>query len=549
MRSATLAAGMVLALAGATRAAAPPFPGVTTRTFTSADGALPVLAESSLELLLPVAGMPGTIVDVDVTIDLVHPEPGRLVLSLVAPSGATVQLSNQNGGDNADVFAGTTFDDQATGTPSAPSVRNFEYTAGVATGTIQPEQALGALLGQAAEGPWVLVIDTSNTGEDGVLRSWSLVVSTVTTGGLHPGAPALFTGPGVTIPNDDDPAIASSPVSVSGLGQYLYDVDVTVDVAHPDAGALDLFLTGPGGRRIDLVTGVGDGQENLYAGTVFDDQSGMPIGSVELPPSGTPLARVVGEGALSAFVGTSPNGTWTLTVVDHAPFSRDEATLNWTLALTPTAACGDGVVDPGEECDDGNVTSGDGCDGNCTTTRCGNGLADPSEDCDDGARNGTPGACPATCHFPEAACDDCTDDDGDGRVDALDPGCGAAPLTIRHARVTGLGTSRARLVAKGVAHVGRKPSGTAEVVIGGAQGAIGCANLGPLRGLAARGRAAGGAVSVAIGSGGRVVVTGHDLDLRAAGDGHLDFGVRVGSTQLAGGGTFRKRGRSTWVFP
>jgi cysteine-rich repeat protein len=548
MRLGVLAGGMALAMASAAWAVAPPFPGVTTQTFPDTDGTLPVQAESSLELLLPVAGTAGTLVDVDVTIDLEHPEPDRLVLTLVSPSGTTVLLSNHNGAE--DVFRGTTFDDQADGTPSAPNVRNFSYDAGVSTGVIQPEQALGAFIGEPAEGPWVLVIDTSDTGQDGVLHSWSLTLSTVVPGGLHPAAPAAFTGPGLTVPDDEDPAVAGSSVTVSGLGRYLYDVDVRVDITHPNAGDLDLFLTAPSGKRIDLVTGFGDGQEDLYAGVVFDDQSGAPIGSMELPDSGTPLGRVVGEGALSAFVGMSPNGTWTLTVADNRPFDDNAAVLNgWTLTLTPTAACGDGVVDPGEECDDGNVVSADGCDGNCTTTRCGNGLKDPTEDCDDGARNGTPGACPATCHYPEAACDDCADNDGDGRIDALDPGCGAAALTIKHARAVGLGTARARITVKGVAHLGKKLSGTAAVMLGGSGGAIGCAAFGQWHGRGARGKIANGAVSVAASSNGRVVVTGHDLDLRAAGDGHLEIGGRIGSAQFAGGGTFRPHGRNTWVFP
>jgi cysteine-rich repeat protein len=36
----------------------------------------------------------------------------------------------------------------------------------------------------------------------------------------------------------------------------------------------------------------------------------------------------------------------------------------------PAAACGDGVIDPGEECDDGNTTAGDGCDASCRIETC-----------------------------------------------------------------------------------------------------------------------------------------------------------------------------------
>ena len=47
-------------------------------------------------------------------------------------------------------------------------------------------------------------------------------------------------------------------------------------------------------------------------------------------------------------------------------------------------ACGNGVIERGEECDDGNTVDGDGCDSNCTFTACGNGVKTAGEDCDDG---------------------------------------------------------------------------------------------------------------------------------------------------------------------
>jgi len=34
------------------------------------------------------------------------------------------------------------------------------------------------------------------------------------------------------------------------------------------------------------------------------------------------------------------------------------------------AACGDGLIEQGEECDDGNTAAGDGCDGKCTVEQC-----------------------------------------------------------------------------------------------------------------------------------------------------------------------------------
>ncbi|CAN5226422.1 hypothetical protein BH11MYX1_BH11MYX1_07060 [soil metagenome] len=63
-------------------------------------------------------------------------------------------------------------------------------------------------------------------------------------------------------------------------------------------------------------------------------------------------------------------------------------------------ACGDGVLDSGEQCDDGNTTSGDGCSSVCkieTANTCGNGTVEVgTEQCDDGNTVGGDG-CSATC--------------------------------------------------------------------------------------------------------------------------------------------------------
>jgi uncharacterized delta-60 repeat protein len=74
------------------------------------------------------------------------------------------------------------------------------------------------------------------------------------------------------------------------------------------------------------------------------------------------------------------------------------------------AACGNGVVEPGEACDDGGTLAGDGCDGACQietgfacglapsvcTAGCGDGTVGGFETCDDGnlvAGDGCDGAC------------------------------------------------------------------------------------------------------------------------------------------------------------
>ncbi|MDX9893438.1 MAG: polymorphic toxin-type HINT domain-containing protein [Patescibacteria group bacterium] len=50
-----------------------------------------------------------------------------------------------------------------------------------------------------------------------------------------------------------------------------------------------------------------------------------------------------------------------------------------------SVACGNGIVEAGEECDDGNLVSGDGCSAICQVeVGCGNGIVEAGEECDDG---------------------------------------------------------------------------------------------------------------------------------------------------------------------
>jgi cysteine-rich repeat protein len=101
----------------------------------------------------------------------------------------------------------------------------------------------------------------------------------------------------------------------------------------------------------------------------------------------------------------------------------------------PPPACGDGVVDAGEDCDDGRANAPDApCTPDCRDNVCGDGhpLADV-EDCDDG--NDLPGdGCEPDCtaspgcgdgeQDPGEGCDDGNADDDDGCVACQPATCG-----------------------------------------------------------------------------------------------------------------------------
>jgi len=72
------------------------------------------------------------------------------------------------------------------------------------------------------------------------------------------------------------------------------------------------------------------------------------------------------------------------------------------------AACGNGIVEAGEQCDDGNAVNTDACRNGCILPLCGDGIVDSGEQCDDGnAVNAD--ACRNGCTLPFC---------GDGLVDS-----------------------------------------------------------------------------------------------------------------------------------
>ncbi len=123
------------------------------------------------------------------------------------------------------------------------------------------------------------------------------------------------------------------------------------------------------------------------------------------------------------------------------------------------AACGNGVVDSGEQCDDGNVRTGDGCSAVCETEdllSCGNGMVNSGETCDDG--NTTSGdGCSSTCQSegppvcgdnkitPPETCDDGNTTGGDGcssmcTLDAVGSGTCTSPYVVAFTTTAGVQT-------------------------------------------------------------------------------------------------------------
>jgi subtilisin family serine protease/subtilisin-like proprotein convertase family protein len=111
---------------------------------------------------------PMTIRGVSVQLNLNHTSVGDLRITLVAPDGTSVLLSNRRGG-GGDNYTDTVFHDAAQLTIAQGSAPF--------TGFYKPETALSALNGKLANGRWELRIDDQARTQTGWLNWWSLTIT------------------------------------------------------------------------------------------------------------------------------------------------------------------------------------------------------------------------------------------------------------------------------------------------------------------------------------------------------------------------------------
>ena len=133
-----------------------------TASVEAGNNALPDLATRNFRVTLNTGGVVG---DLNAKLSLIHTFDGDLAISLIAPSGTQVSLSNRVGG-GGDNFTNTVFDDEAAGS----------ITAGTApfTGSFRPSAPLNGVDRQSMSGTWTLRIEDLAGVDEGSLTSWSL---------------------------------------------------------------------------------------------------------------------------------------------------------------------------------------------------------------------------------------------------------------------------------------------------------------------------------------------------------------------------------------
>lgn len=107
----------------------------------------------------------GTLIDLNVNVNITHSRISDLRLMLVGPDGSVCLMSNRNGGDGEN-YINTTFDDQAS--------RHIEEGSAPFTGRYAPEVALDRFNQMDISGIWELRINDVATEYSGELDSWCI---------------------------------------------------------------------------------------------------------------------------------------------------------------------------------------------------------------------------------------------------------------------------------------------------------------------------------------------------------------------------------------
>ncbi|HYI35705.1 MAG TPA: hypothetical protein VEX39_03820 [Thermoleophilaceae bacterium] len=338
------ATAIALAVAAAPSQAQGPYPGYL--TFTNAAPITSTGAYGKTSLYpspVTVTGGTGFLFRINVTLNgVTSPFPGDFDVMLESPNGRKTLLMSDVGGTN-DLTNATINITDSSSTPMTTGLltstdyqpTNLAGTCPNATGgddefVDDPFPATTATFNDfrraQVNGTWKLwMMDDCNGDAVQINGGWTLRLST------NPDFGVAIPGSGTAGPARVYPI----EIPISGRGTAVTKVRAKLDgVNHTQSNDLDMLLVGPTGATTMLMSDIGQGLlENTDSDMEFDD-SGPPLPSTALPgsqatdtyrptnydtgPDPFPAPAPPGPygGALAAFNGTNPNGTWKLYAYD-----------------------------------------------------------------------------------------------------------------------------------------------------------------------------------------------------------------------------------------
>ena len=171
-----------------------------------------------------------------------------------------------------------------------------------------------------------------------------------TNGTTVPGGSFANSG-AISIPSIGSGNPYPSPINVSGVSGKIAKVTVSVNgFSHSWPNDVGILLVAPGGQAVPLMANAGAGNKVSNVNLTFDDAATLGLPSSGAITSGTYLPTSYGAGKvfalpapagpysskLAVFNGLSPNGTWSLYLVDSVAGDSGMIAAGWNLSLSTT---------------------------------------------------------------------------------------------------------------------------------------------------------------------------------------------------------------------
>ena len=177
-----------------------------------------------------------------------------------------------------------------------------------------------------------------------------------------------------TVDDGEGEPVLVIPTVASGLpGRVVGSMEVFVRLRHGDTNDLDIDLIHrDSGRRARLFSGLDAKRGRDFDGTVFSDESLLPIGEAVAPYAGTYSP----EEPLEVFVGLPIDGAWELEIFDASFDGVLVDLLGWGITFHPVSSgvtyahWAEGVFDP----DAANSAATEDFDGDGISNRVSYGL-------------------------------------------------------------------------------------------------------------------------------------------------------------------------------
>ena len=189
------------------------------------------------------------------------------------------------------------------------------------------------------------------TVSDGLLTSTASFILTVSA--LSSTTQTVSNSAAMAIPDSGPASVYPSNITISGLGGTIGAVTVRLNnFSHTWASDVDIVLASPTGQKIMLMSKVGGGGSPTTnatltfstTATALLPQTGALVTGTYQPtvygastivfPAPAPAAPY--DGSFAGLVGQTPNGTWSLYVVDGWAGDQGSIAGGWTLTVTST---------------------------------------------------------------------------------------------------------------------------------------------------------------------------------------------------------------------